>query len=53
MTEQVGSAEEEGTDSSEGAKGAREANLAKIQAMLDTTTVCSVLILFLCVCAPQ
>ena len=47
VTEQVGSGEGEGTDSSEGAEGRREANLAKIRAMLDTTMVCSVLILCL------
>lgn len=46
MTEEVGSGEGEGTDSSEGAEGRREERLAKIQAMLDTTTVRSTTLSF-------
>ena len=43
MTEKVGTGEREGADSDEETEGRREAQLARIQAMLDTTTVQSVL----------
>ena len=43
VTEKVGTEEWEGPDSGEETEGRREAQLARIQAMLDTTTVQSVL----------
>ena len=43
VTEKVSTGEQEGADSNEETEGRREAQLARIQAMLDTTTVYSVL----------